>query len=133
MALSVLFAVFVLFDVYASAIDLRASDYIAGYAASIDKKRNGDLAISCSVVGSKKMDSIGVSRIEIQWYNGSRWTVEEIYKSDDLSDLQDSNAASFWGEFTHTPEESGPYRALVTVYAKDKSGSDSRIVTTKSV
>ena len=115
------------------AAESRASEYLSAFSATAAKTRDGDIAVSCSVTGSKKMDSIGVSRIEIQWYNGSRWTTEEIYTSGDLLDLQASNEMYVSGRLTHTPEESGSYRALVTVYARDANGSDSRVVTTKSV
>ena len=115
------------------AAESRASEYLSAFSATAAKTRDGDIAVSCSVTGSKKMDSIGVSRIEIQWYNASRWTTEEIYTSSDLSNLQASNSIYVSGKFIHTPEESGSYRALVTVYAEDGSGSDSRVVTTATV
>lgn len=122
-----------LFSLTALAVESRASEYLSLYSATVAKTRDGNLVVSCSVTGSREMDSIGVSRIEIQWYNGSRWTTEETYTSKDLSDLQASNEIYVSGRFTHTPEESGSYRALVTVYARDGSGSDSRVVTTRSV
>lgn len=123
----------VLLSTTAFGVESRVSEYISSFSATITKTKDGDLAVSYSVSGSKKMDSIGVCRIEIEWYNGSHWTTEEIYTSNDLLDLQASNATSSRGQFIHTPEKSGSYRALVTVYARDANGSDSRVVTTKSV
>lgn len=117
----------------ALAIEARASEYLRSYSATLAKTRDGDLAISYNVYGTRKMDSIGVSRIEVQRYNGSRWTTEVVYTDDDLLDLQDSNAAHSSGQFIHVPESSGSYKVLVQVYAEDKDGSDSRVVTTVSI
>ena len=62
----------------ALAIEARASEYLRSYSATLAKTRDGDLAISYNVYGTRKMDSIGVSRIEVQRYNGSRWTTEVV-------------------------------------------------------
>ena len=117
----------------AFAVESRASEYLSFFSATVTETGDGDLAVSCTVTGSKEMDSIGVNRIEIQWYNGSRWAVEKVYTSRELLDLQASNDMYVSGKLIHTPEKSGPYRALVTVYAKDGKGSDSRVITTRSV
>jgi len=131
--LFVCLAVFMLFDLNALAAETKASEYLKRYSANITKTQDGDLTVSCSVTGVKEMDSIGVSKIVIQQHNGSRWTTEETYTVADLPDLQASNAAYLRGEFTHMPESSGFYRALVTVYAEDGNGSDSEVVTTVSI
>ena len=126
--LFVCLAVFMLFDLNALAAETKASEYLKRYSANITKTQDGDLTVSCSVAGVKEMDSI-----VIQQHNGSRWTTEETYIVADLPDLQASNVAYLRGEFTHMPESSGFYRALVTVYAEDGNGSDSEVVTTVSI
>ena len=110
--LFVCLAVFMLFDLNALAAETKASEYLKRYSANITKTQDGDLTVSCSVTG---------------------WTTEETYTVADLPDLQASNVAYLRGEFTHMPESSGFYRALVTVYAEDGNGSDSEVVTTVSI
>lgn len=117
----------------AFAAEIRASEYISAYSADATKTRDGNFAVSYRVNGTKKMDAIGVSRLEVQWYNGSRWITEAVYTSADVPEFQATNKSYLSGKFTHTPENSGSYRAVVTVFAKDGNGSDTRVITTDHI
>lgn len=109
----------------------RASDRFATYSATLKKTTNGDLSVFFTVTASSTMDTLGASKIDIQWYNGSRWVTEKTYTSTDVPKLQTSNATHYAQSVEHTPAHTGPYHAIVTFYAEDSDGKSTVELTTR--
>lgn len=112
---------------------MRASDYFSSYSVAATSGSEGDVAISISIRPKRTMDSIGATKIVIQEKNGNRW--KEVYTKtgSNYNGLLDSDSSSFRGSYTYSGTSGKTYRAIVTLYAKDAFGSDSKTVTTNSV
>ena len=112
---------------------MRASDYFSYYSAAATGEAKGDVAISISIRATKTMDSIGATKIVIQEKDGNRW--QEVYTKTGTiyNGLLDSDESSFRNSYTYSGTSGKTYRAIVTLYAKDAFGSDSRTVTTNSI
>ena len=116
-----------------STVPMRASDYFSSYSTSATGGAEGDVAISVSIRATKTMDLIGATKIVIQEKDGTRW--QEVYTKTGTiyNGLLDSEARSFRNSYTYSGTSGKTYRAIVTLYAKDAFGSDSRTVTTNSI
>lgn len=112
---------------------MRASDYFSSYSVSATGGVEGDVAISISIRPKRTMDSIGATKIVIQEKDGNRW--QEVYTKtgSNYNGLLDSDSSSFRGSYTYSGTSGKTYRAIVTLYAEDAFGNDSKTVTTNSV
>ena len=105
-----------------------ASAYISSYSVSIINGGSGKLKVDFAVTGTGVMSRIGATCIKIYKCNGSY--VGTIWHTDSgRSGMMKSN------DYYHTDVETytvtpGSYYVVVTVYAKNSSGSDALSVTT---
>lgn len=116
-----------------SIVPMRASDYFSYYSAAATSGTGGDVAISISIRATKTMNSIGATKIVIQEMNGNRWQEAYTKTGTIYNGLLDGDASSFRGSYTYPGTSGKTYRAIVTLYAEDAFGSDSRTVTTNSI
>ena len=116
--IALLVAVLMIMSTSAFAMDMRASSRIG----------------TSSVDAGSTMDDIGASEINIQRYNGVRWITETTLTPIDAPEMQDSNTTRHSASIPYTPEYSGyAYRAIVSVYAKDSSGTSTTSVTSAQI
>ncbi|MDE7245306.1 MAG: hypothetical protein K2O18_15225 [Oscillospiraceae bacterium] len=116
----------------AIAAESRASSRLSRYSAELFAGNDGNLYVLFSVIASNTMDVLGASNITIQRYNGSRWDTECTLTVKDTPEMQTSNAAQYSASIPYEPNYSNAnYRAVVTFYAKDSSGSSTAQVITK--
>lgn len=126
--------VLIVCNVSASAADHRASLKIGYATATLSKDRYGDLSIACHIKANGVMDTIGVSSIRIERYNGSKWIREGTLTDNDLPGLLTSNRLLYDVAVSYSPQYSDvSYRAVVSFYAEDSDGVSTKSVTTKSV
>lgn len=119
-----------------STASARASDYFNSYAASINKNSDNTISVDFTVTATDVMPTLGVSSIQIQKLNSSTgsWTTSYTFTTSNTSGLQTSSKSKHSNTVTSSSSFSaGTYRAYVTFYAKDASGSDSKTYTTTSV
>ena len=110
----------------------RASDRFNSYTANLYVVSNGDLDINFSVTASSTMDILGASRIVVERDNGYRWVTECTLTANNIPAMQTSNATQYSASIPHEPiDPNAHYRAVVTFYAKDSSGSSTVQATTK--
>lgn len=130
---TVLFLALLIFmSTTASATDTRASSRFMDYSSKLRVESDGDLNIYFSVTASNIMDILGANKIAIQRYNGSRWVTESTLSSDDVPEMQTTNAIQHYAWIPYEPNYSNAnYRAVVTFYAEDSSGSSTAQVITK--
>lgn len=110
----------------AAATESRASEQIAMYATGIFPAGDGKLAIEFSISGKGFMSNIGAKEIKI--YHGSKWEFCDTYTKND-----DGMCTSSDYEYRNTivyPGTAGTYyKVVVTVFAENANGSDSRTET----
>lgn len=107
---------------------IQASYYISSCDAQITTGYGGQILVDCGVTGTGVMDTIGVSTLVIQRYQSGSWVNVASWSS-----LYDYYSASSAVEATYYGTAGSQYRAVITFYAALNGGSDSRIMTTRSV
>ncbi|NLO47807.1 MAG: hypothetical protein GX111_05745 [Clostridiales bacterium] len=111
----------------------RASYYLDYYDAWATASSRHTVVISFDVDATGIMDVVGASYIVIQENNNGVWSgVASFFGSSTIGMLA-YNTNSHTGSVSCTGTVGKQYRALVTIYAEDDSGSDSRTVTTSTV
>lgn len=121
-------------SVAASNIESRASYYLTSYTCCLIENSSGGLTASYSVVGTGTMTSIGVTTAHIQRKSGSSWETVKTLTSASNSSFLASNTFTHSGDIRFNDVSSGDtYRVKITVYARNGSGADSRIVTSNSI
>lgn len=111
----------------------RASEYITSYDAAIVANSDKTVSVDFDIAATGYMTTLGVSSIKIQKYDSGSWTTVQTLTTSNTTGLQKSNAASYSKTVTSSSLSSGTYRAYVTFYAANSSGSDSKTYTTGSV
>lgn len=133
-SMSFFFAILMILSTSAFAVDMRASSRIATSSVRIKMGVDSNLWVYFSINAVYTMDDIGASRITIQRYSGSRWITESIITPEDMPELQTSNELRHSAAVPYSPEYSGySYRAVVTVYATDSTGTSTTTLTSDSV
>lgn len=111
-----------------------ASDYITSCTAQIISYGDGDFVVDFSIIGKNTMLYIGVTEIEIQWsLNGTSWNDGESILSSEYPSMLGTNRIKYSSSVPFTGVEGRYYRAYVTFYASNASGSDSATITTLKV
>lgn len=111
-------------------ISPRASEQLDSYAISLTAKGDGILSVYYSVYGTHdKMACIGAQTITIEKKTGSStWTTYKTFSS-----LYSYNTISRVDSFTFNAVPGTTYRAVMTAYGRDSSGSDTGEITSYSV
>lgn len=117
----------------ASNASINASDYLSIYSATAIADSNGRVSIWFDVNATRVMDLVGASNIVVQVNNNGVWSGVATYFGSSTNGMLASNTYSHVGKVTYQGTQGKQYRALVTVYASNSSGSDSRTVTTNTV
>ena len=114
----------------------RSSYYLNEYRAWLNAEENGKISVTVDVVATDYMDEVGASRIEIfeSKNGGQTWTSESVFLASLFPEMYDTNDFAYYD--TPVSYQGVPgymYCALVTIYAGDETGSDSREYTTWAV
>ena len=132
--MSLLVAILMIMSTSAYAMDTYASSRIATTSARVKMGDDSNLWIYFSVNAVSIMDELGASKILIQRYSGSRWITESTLTPEDVPEMQASNELWHYATIPYSPEYSGySYRAVVSIYATDSSGTSTTTLTSKSV
>lgn len=115
--------------VYALAAEARASAWFSGYGASVVASSSGKINIEFTVVGTGTMTKLGASTIEIYKSNGT--FVKSIsYTANGNGYMMGYNTAFHSGSVPYSGVAGQKYYAVVTFFARNSSGSDTRSYTT---
>ena len=114
----------------------RSSWYLDSYRAWLNPKSGGEITITVDVQATGDMDELGAKRIVVYESedNGESWTEYKIFLSLLFPEMLTSGDYLYIDSpvsFTGTPGYK--YYAVVTVYAGDSTGGDSRDYTTPIV
>ena len=116
------------FVVPVSAISTRASAQIMRYSTDAKAVGNGRIAMKFSILGTDIMDTIGAKRIQIYSQVGGRWVITEIYSQDDAG-MSDTDTYTYANTVYYDGTIGTYYKIVITVFAEDDAGSDSRTET----
>ena len=109
----------------------RASLYLNVNSAALS---GGRVVIEFDVDATKTVSQVGAGCIVLQEKNSSgKWTNVAYYYPVDYPDMVAYNRSSHEGSVTYYGTVGKQYRGIVTVYAKDANGEDSRDITTYAV
>lgn len=111
----------------------RASDYFDAYDVWASTGTKREVIISFDVLATDYMALIGSTCIVVQEKNGSNGTGVATYFGSVANGILASNRDAHAGNITYVGTSGKQYRALVTVYAENSSGDDSRTIVTNSV
>lgn len=115
--------------VQALAAEARASAWLSGYGASVVASGNGKINVEFRVVGTGTMTKLGASLIYIYKSDGTRVaTISAATKGNEY--MMKSNTAFHSGSVPYSGVAGQKYYAVVTFFAKNSSGSDTRSYTT---
>lgn len=117
----------------ASTMHIEASDYLSYYDADVSTSGNGALEIEYYVYSYTNMSQIGVSKIVVQKKVGTSWSSVKYYYSASTAGLLTTNDSSYTNSITYQGTAGKTYRAVVTFYAGDSTGHDTRDFITNSV
>ena len=108
----------------------RASLYLNDYYVNSAAR----VVIEFDVDATKTVSQVGAGCIVLQEKNSSgKWTNVAYYYPVDYPDMVAYNRSSHEGSVTYYGTVGNQYRGIVTVYAKDANGEDSRDITTYAV
>ena len=111
----------------------RASLYLDDYYVN-SAALSGRVVIEFDVDATKTVSQVGAGCIVLQEKNSSgKWTNVAYYYPVDYPDMVAYNRSSHEGSVTYYGTVGNQYRGIVTVYAKDANGEDSRDITTYAV
>lgn len=117
--------------VFATDIAPYASKYISSYDRYIWRNTDGSIGVEFDITGTGTMDQIGATKIVIQRQSGNSWIDVKTYTSSTTSALMGTNTYYHTASVTYYGATSGySYRARISIYAGNSSGSDSRVITT---
>ena len=116
-----------LFASFAFATALRASKYISSYKAVISPAGDGDVTVNCSVVAT-----LGMQSIKIYSGNGVKLATYS-YTTPGYEYLMGSDTGRKSASITYSGVSGRSYYAVITFYASDGSGSDSKSYTTVTI
>lgn len=111
----------------AEAADTRASSFFASYDSFLWKTSSRTFEVWFDVNACNWMDEIGVSSIKVQRSSdGESWTTMKTYQSEYFPQMICEDTASHTGCVSYTGTPGYYYRAYVTFYAKNSTGTGIR-------
>lgn len=103
----------------------RSSSYFSSFDAYLHWTSSTQFQVWFNVTGTRVMDEIGASSITIQRKptNGSSWETVATYSKDSCPSLIGHNTVTHASYIGGTKASGYTYRAYVTFYAKNSSGT----------
>ena len=120
----------------AAAVDSRSSLYLSGYRAWLTPESGAKIDVTIHVQAVDDMDYVGATTVKIYESSdgGSSWTRVRTYLSAlEEGMLVEADVLYYDTPISHQGTEGYKYYAVVTVYAEDSTGSDSREYQTTTV
>ena len=110
----------------------RASYYLDSYTAGLTAQGNGKIAVTVDVSATGRMTEIGATEIHIYESTTKTGAYEwvESYYAEDCPDMLESGTYYYDTPVIYEGTVGRYYKAIVTFYAGNSSGGDSRDYTT---
>lgn len=121
-------AILVAVPIHTKAVDVRASSYFMAYDSYLWKTTGTTFEVWFDVLACDYMDELGVNSIKVQRSSdGENWATMKIYYPDVYSQMISEDTLDHVGCVTYTGTSGYYYRACVTFYAKNSSGTGMRV------
>lgn len=120
----------------AGAVDSRSSLYLSAYRAWLTPVSGAEIAVNIDVQAVGDMDDVGALSVEmyVSADGGATWDRDGTYLSALYPELLDHDTYLYYETPIYHEGTAGyKYYAVVTVYAGDNTGSDSREYQTTTV
>ena len=120
----------------AAAVDSRSSLYLSGYRAWLTPESGGKICVTIDVQAVDDMDYVGATKVVMYESSdgGNTWSNVRTYLSAlEEGMLWEDDVIYFYTPITHQGTPGYKYCAVVTVYAEDSTGYDSREYQTPTV
>lgn len=131
-ALPVFLTIFIMFTFLepstATASVLRASEQITSYNTDVFATGSGELAIQASITGTGIMNSIGIKEIKIYKQSGKNWVLHDTLSKNNPN-MYETNTFKYANTISYSGTAGTYYKVVVTVFAENANGSDSRTET----
>ena len=119
-----------------SAVAERSSLYLSRYRAWLTPKNNGAIAVTIDVQAVGDMDDVGA--ISVTMYEssdgGSTWSAVRGYSSALYPDMLAHDTYLYFDTpITHIGRPGNKYCAIITIYAGDSTGYDTREYQTSTI
>lgn len=109
---------------YAQEVSNRSSSYFSSYLAYCTKLSSTKVGVSFHVVGAGTMDEIGASQIKVQRSSDEKnWTTVKTFNKSDYSNMTDTDTISHGSTLSCTVAAGYKYRAYISFYAKNGTGT----------
>ena len=130
-----LMAAVMLFSTTAFAAESRASNFFAMTSTYLERVSSSEIEIWFDVTAVDRMDKLGVRTIKLQRSTDrANWTTIKTYNMADYSQMTCANTVAHADCVTYTSaSNSYYYRAYVTFYAKNSSGTGEYDVYTATI
>ena len=123
----ILLSVIMVLSVPAAAVEnaeSRASNFFASSDVFISMTTSTQFRVWFEVSALGVMEKVGASEIKVQKSSdGTNWTTMKTYSMDNYSNMICENTGSHTAYVTYTGQTGYYYRAKITLYAKNSSGS----------
>lgn len=104
--------------------ETRASVYFTRTSVYLYKLTANSIEIWFEAAGTGIMDEIGAYKVEVQQSTDSaNWTTVKVYTKDRYTYMTDFNTGIHIDYVTYVGVRGYYYRAIITLYARDSSGS----------
>ena len=131
---ALLFVVGILTSPATATMQPQASAYINSYVATVSAVGGGKVSVKVQVQAKSFMSEIGATNIRIeQSINNEAWTIAATYSSDSVAAMLSSGTIYNKTPVTYQGTSGYQYRAVVTCYAANAAGSDSKVYVTPTV
>lgn len=126
----------VVLAVPASATSERSSLYLSYYRAWLTPKNNGTVRVTIDVQAVGDMDDVGAIEVDIYKSSdgGSTWVLDTIYSSALYPELLLHDTYLYYeSPIDHIGRPGNKYFAIITIYAGDSTGYDTREYQTSTI
>lgn len=112
----------------------KASYYFGRLSTYLEKTSGTSFEVWFDVTATGTMEELGVSTIKVQRSSDrSSWTTVKTFSKADYSQMTDDNTVSHADCVTYTGTAGYYYRAKVTFYAENNSGSSEYVMYTDTI
>lgn len=132
--LVLVFVMCITIPAHATEQDQRASSFFASYRAYCSATSSTQLGITVHVVAVGEMEEIGASEVKIQRSSdGTNWTTVKTFTKSLYPDMIDEDTGSHLFNLYCSKTSGYYYRAYVTFYAKNSTGTGYRYYYTDKI
>ncbi|MFQ9206995.1 MAG: hypothetical protein ACLR28_13935 [Flavonifractor plautii] len=101
-----------------------SSEYLARCSISLSSGGSGKVSVSFTVSAKSSMDKLGAQSIVIEQNTGNGWRTYKTYTGTSTNGFYDYDAILYGHSFSFSATSGVSYRAVLTAYAQNSSGSE---------